>query len=59
MKKTIVINFDDKTADLLLALQESISHVLEEHGCDIHVIDDHDEATLLEVKIPDIGALES
>lgn len=58
MKKTIVINFDDKTAELLSALQESISSVLYEHGCEVSMIEDHDEATLMEVSVADIGVLE-
>ncbi len=59
MKKTIIINCDDSTAELQEALKESISSVLHDHGCDVSLFEEHDEATLMEVSVANIGALQN
>lgn len=57
--KTIVINFDDKSAELLENLKQSIADVLYEYGCDVDSFDDHDEAVLMEVSVPNLVSTEN
>jgi hypothetical protein len=58
MKKTLLINFDNQTAELLAALKESIQSVLFDQGCEVVILEDHDEATLMEVSVANIGVLQ-
>ena len=55
MKRSIIINFSNESADLLEALQKSIEVVLYDAGCNISINEEHNDTNFLTVEVANLS----